>query len=164
VAAIFVNESERNVQSLYCSFHFDPLTNMPPQAILVSDWSISKKTFPPTLLGQMKWNLVWSVYGRSSIENTHIVLIREQTWPPHTILVSDWSISKNLLLWNCLEKLSKCTRKYKSFSVLIELSGLGDYIISIIGSNPHSLGGYETFSAPIVFQLVYLGREQVQQV
>jgi hypothetical protein len=52
-------------------------------------------------------------------------------------------------------KLSKCTRKYKSFSVLIELSGLGDYIISIIGSNSHSLGGYETFSAPIVFQLVY---------
>jgi hypothetical protein len=26
-----------------CSFRSDPLTNMAPQAILVSDWSISKK-------------------------------------------------------------------------------------------------------------------------
>jgi hypothetical protein len=31
-------------------------------------------------------------------------LIREQTWPPQAIIVSDWSISKNLLLWNCLAK------------------------------------------------------------
>jgi hypothetical protein len=28
-----------------CSFRPDPLTNMTPQAILVSDWSISKKIF-----------------------------------------------------------------------------------------------------------------------
>jgi hypothetical protein len=28
----------------------------------------------------------------------------EQTWPPQAILVSDWSISNNLLLWNSLAK------------------------------------------------------------
>jgi hypothetical protein len=30
----------------YCSFCPDPLTNMLPQAILVSDWLISKKSSP----------------------------------------------------------------------------------------------------------------------
>ena len=34
----------------------------------------------------------------------HFVLIHLQTWPPQAILVSDWSISKNLLLWNCFAK------------------------------------------------------------
>jgi hypothetical protein len=33
-------------------------------------------------------------YGRSSINIAHFVLIRYQTWPPQTILVSDWLISK----------------------------------------------------------------------
>jgi hypothetical protein len=35
---------------------------------------------------------------------TNVVLIRLQTWPPQTILVSDWLISKYLLLCNCLAK------------------------------------------------------------
>jgi hypothetical protein len=65
---------------------------------LVSDWSISKKSSPLKTLGQMNQNLVGSIYGRSSIKNAHFVLIRLQTWPPQAILVSDWSISKNLLL------------------------------------------------------------------
>jgi hypothetical protein len=30
----------------------------------------------------------------SSIKITHFVPTRYQTWPPHAILVSDWSISK----------------------------------------------------------------------
>jgi hypothetical protein len=34
----------------------------------------------------------------------HIVPIREQTWAPQAILVSDWSISKNLLLCNRMAK------------------------------------------------------------
>jgi hypothetical protein len=42
----------------------------------------------------MNRNLIGSIYGRSSIKIAHFVGIRYQTWPPQTILVSDWSISK----------------------------------------------------------------------
>jgi hypothetical protein len=35
-----------------------------------------------------------SPYGRSSVKSVHFVPIRLQTWPPQTILVSDWLISK----------------------------------------------------------------------
>ena len=49
-------------------------------------------------LGQMNRNLVGSIYGRSSITIAHFILIHLQTWPSQAILVSDWSISKNLLL------------------------------------------------------------------
>jgi hypothetical protein len=42
----------------------------------------------------MIWNLVGSIYGRSSIEMSHFVLIHLQTWPPQAILVWDQSISK----------------------------------------------------------------------
>jgi hypothetical protein len=40
--------------------------------------------------------MVGSIYGRSSIKIAHFVTIHLQTWPPQAILVSDWSISKNL--------------------------------------------------------------------
>jgi hypothetical protein len=55
----------------------------------------------------MIWNLVRSIYGRSSIENTHIVLIHLQTWLPQAIPVLDWLISKNLLIWNCFAKMNR---------------------------------------------------------
>ena len=74
----------------------------PPQAILVSDWLISKKSSPLKPLYQMNRNLVGSIYGRSSIKIAHFIPIRLQTWLPQAILVSDWLISKNLLPWNCL--------------------------------------------------------------
>ena len=45
-------------------------------------------------LGQMNRNLLGNIYGRSSIRFAHFVPIRKQTWPPQTILVSDWLISK----------------------------------------------------------------------
>jgi hypothetical protein len=45
-------------------------------------------------LGQINWNMVGSSYGRSSIKIAHFVPIRQQSWPPQTILVSDWLISK----------------------------------------------------------------------
>jgi hypothetical protein len=73
---------------------------------------------------QMNWNLVGSIYGRSSIENAHFVLIRLQTWPPQTILVSDWSISKKAfplktlghMKWNLVGNIyGKCSIKIANF-------------------------------------------------
>jgi hypothetical protein len=55
----------------------------------------------------MIWTLVRSIYGRSSIEVTHFVLIHLQTWLPQAIPVLDWSISKNFLIWNCFAKMNR---------------------------------------------------------
>jgi hypothetical protein len=52
------------------------LQTWPPQAILVTDWPIKKKSSPPKLLGQMKQNLVGSIYGRFSIKIAHFIPIR----------------------------------------------------------------------------------------
>jgi hypothetical protein len=83
---------------------------LPPQAILVSDRSISKKIFSSETTWPNKpklffffnksgfyinRNLVGSIYGRSSINIAYFVLIREQTWPPQAILVFDWWFKKN---------------------------------------------------------------------
>jgi hypothetical protein len=45
--------------------HLGPIRQQtwPPLAILVSDWLISKKSFPLKSLGQMNRNLVGSIYG-----------------------------------------------------------------------------------------------------
>jgi hypothetical protein len=51
-----------------CSFSSDPLKTWPPQAILVSDLSISKKSSQLQPLCQMNRSLVGSIYGMSSIE------------------------------------------------------------------------------------------------
>ena len=42
----------------------------------------------------MNQNLVGNILRRSSIKIAHLVPIRLQTWPPQTILVCDWLISK----------------------------------------------------------------------
>jgi len=34
------------------------------------------------------------------MEGPLLVMIHYQTWPPQAIIVSDWPIFKNLLLWN----------------------------------------------------------------
>jgi hypothetical protein len=84
-------------QSSIKSANFVPIhyQTWPPQAILVSDGSISKKISPMQPLGQMIGNLVGSIYGMSSINIFHFVPIRLQTWLPQAILVFDWLISKN---------------------------------------------------------------------
>jgi hypothetical protein len=58
--------------------HFVPICQQtwPPQTILLSDWSISKKSSSLTQLGQIDRNLVGSIYGRSSMGIAHSVLIR----------------------------------------------------------------------------------------
>jgi hypothetical protein len=89
--------------------HFVPIHQQtcPPQAVLVSDWSISKKSSSLKPLGQMNRNLVWSILGMSSIKNAHLVPIRWQTWPPQTILVSGCLISKK---WSPLKPLCQMNR------------------------------------------------------
>jgi hypothetical protein len=48
----------------------------PAQAILISDWSISKKSSPLKQFSRMNRNLVGSIYRRSSIQIAHFVLVR----------------------------------------------------------------------------------------
>ena len=54
--------------------------------LLISSRSVSKHGYHR--------NLVGSIYGMSSMKIAHFVPIVWQAWPPHAILVSDWSISK----------------------------------------------------------------------
>jgi hypothetical protein len=77
-----------------CSFCPDTLTNMAATGNSCFWLADFKQNSPLKPFGQMNRNLVGSIYGRSSIKIAHFVLIRLQTWPPQTILVSDWSISK----------------------------------------------------------------------
>jgi hypothetical protein len=51
------------------------LQTWPPQAILVSDWLISKKSSPLKPLNQMNRNFVGSILGRSTIHIAHLVPI-----------------------------------------------------------------------------------------
>jgi hypothetical protein len=64
--------------------HFVPIHHQTwlPQAILVSDWLISKKSSSLKPPGQMNQNLVGSILGRSPIKIAHLVLIHLQTWNP----------------------------------------------------------------------------------
>jgi hypothetical protein len=52
------------------------LQTWPPQAILVSDWLISKESSPLKPLGKMNRNLVGSILGMSSIAIANLVPIR----------------------------------------------------------------------------------------
>ena len=54
--------------------------------LLILFWSVNKHGYHQ--------NLVGSIYGMSSMKIAHFVPIGWQTWPPHAILVSDWSISR----------------------------------------------------------------------
>ena len=55
----------------------------------------------------MNWNLVGSIYGRSSLKSAHLLWPITKYGSPQAILVSDWPIFLNLLLWNRLAKLTK---------------------------------------------------------
>ena len=74
---ILKQSSGQDGNEYMCSFsmkiaHFVPigLQTWPPHAILVSDWSISKKSYPLKLLSYMNRNLVGSIYmyGRLCIK------------------------------------------------------------------------------------------------
>ena len=53
-----------------------------------------KKSSPLKLLGQIRPNLAGSIYVRFSIKPVHLVPFGQQTWPPRTILFSDWLMLK----------------------------------------------------------------------
>ena len=70
-----------------CSYRSDPLTNMASQAILVSDWLISKKISSLKPLCQMNQNLVGSILGRSSIKNAHASVNKHIRHRPFLFLI-----------------------------------------------------------------------------
>ena len=63
------------VLSKDCSFCPDLLTSMAATGNFCF-WLADFKKSSPKLLGQMNWNLVESIYGRSSIKNAHFIPIR----------------------------------------------------------------------------------------
>ena len=77
-----------------CSFRPDPFKNMAATGDSCFRLAEILNSSPLKPFGQMNQNLVGSIYGRFSVKIAHFVLIRWQTWPPLTILVSDWLISK----------------------------------------------------------------------
>jgi hypothetical protein len=83
-----------NVLCNDCSFYCDPLTNMVGTDNSCFWLVVLKKTSHLSLISQMNQNLVGSIYGRFSIKIATFVPIHWQTWPPQSILVSDWLISK----------------------------------------------------------------------
>ena len=84
-----------------CSFPPNPLTNMAATGDCCFWLADFKKSSRLKLFDQMYRNLEGNIYGNSSVAIDFVVLIRKQPWPPQAILVSDWPIFLNLLLWNC---------------------------------------------------------------
>jgi hypothetical protein len=78
-----------------CSFHPSLLTNTVQQAILVSDWLISRKSSPLKPLGQTNRNLVGSILGRSSIKIAH--LVQKQELPMVAMLVNESELNEQSL-------------------------------------------------------------------
>jgi hypothetical protein len=87
-----------------CSFRLDLLTNMAATGNSCFWLSYFKKSSPLKPLCQMNRNLVGCIYGRSSINLTYFIPIHLQIWLSQAILVSYWSILKQLFLWSCLAK------------------------------------------------------------
>ena len=90
----------------------DPLTNMATTGdsfFWLADFLDSSPLKPH---GQMIQNLVGNILGRSSITVANLVPIRQQTWPPQEILISDWLISKKIFSETALPNESYLGRKH----------------------------------------------------
>ena len=88
----FTNVNEAGKRYRYFMYSTNKCTDFNKNITLYKKKKKKKKSF------------VGSIYGRSSLKSAHFVMIHYQTWPPQTILVSDWPIFKNLLLGNRLAK------------------------------------------------------------
>ena len=76
----------------------------------------------------MNRNLWGRIYGGSSIPIAHFFLgSAKKTWLPKAILVSGWSISKNLL-WNCLTKWAKVWYEISMEDPLYRFPILSQYV------------------------------------
>jgi hypothetical protein len=75
-------------------FRSDPLTNMAPQAILVSDWSISKKYSSLKPLGQINRKKIF--FRNQQIRN------KNWLWRPY--LTTDRNEMSNLVLYKVSSK------------------------------------------------------------
>ena len=97
MVVMFDNRSGRNEQSLQRTCHRCFLTRFSSFGQVVLEEKIKKYLL---ILSRSvnkhgyHRNLVRIIYGMSSMKIAHFVLIGQQTWSPHAILVSDWSISK----------------------------------------------------------------------
>jgi hypothetical protein len=79
----------------------------------------------------MNRDLVGSILVRSSMKNTHLVPIRWQTWPPQTIIVSDWLLSKKL---SPLKRL--CQMNWNLVGSILGRSSVNiAHLISILGNS-----------------------------
>jgi hypothetical protein len=98
---------------LRSSFRSDSFTNMATTGNSCF-WLVDfLKSSPQKPLGQTNWNLVGSIYGRSSIKIANFVPIRLQTWPSQQILVPDWFISKKIFSSEMWPNQPKFGRKQK---------------------------------------------------
>jgi len=77
-----------------CTFRANTLTKMAATGNSCFWLVISKKCSHLKPLGQINRHLVRSIYGRSSLKNSHFLPRHLQTWLSQAILVYDWSISK----------------------------------------------------------------------
>ena len=77
---------------IYCQRQCELLSSLGARRLLTFHILIFSSESPY----EVNWNLVGSIYGRSSIKIVHFVPIHSQTWPPQAILVCDWLISKKI--------------------------------------------------------------------
>ena len=92
--------------TLLISFWFVNRHGHHRQFLFLIGWFLIKSS-PLKPLSQINRNLVGSIYGRSSTGIAHFVLIHWQTWPPQTILVSDWLISKKSSILKPLSQINR---------------------------------------------------------